>query len=584
MTDTSLVFNLIAKDRASAQLHGVTSKMVAMGAAVGTIAANVAMKVGGMAVDAIKSGLATASAMQQANIGFATLMHSASGAKDFVGKLAKFAAATPFNFPGLVDSARQLMGVGVASKQVIPILTDFGDTAGALGIQQDAFQRIMMATSQALSAGKFQAGDLNQIMMNGMPVWSILAKGMHKTVPELRDLASHGKLLAKDVMPALQAQMHKDYGGAMAKQSQTLGGLWSTLQDTMNLGMANVLTPLVPLLGKVLPAATDALAAGFTWLTGVITRYGPVVISTGAALFKAYGPTVLAVLNKFKDAVSTAFGVTKNMFNFIMGNLSWILPLAGGVTAIAAAWKTYQVAMGIARTAAAAYIAVQSALNFVMAMNPIGLVVLAIVGLAAAFVIAYKRSETFRTVVGTGLGILRGVVAAVVRAILGYYGAMLDAAVWAFGWIPGIGPKLHQAQAEFRTFAAGVNASLAGIHDKTITINVRQGTNTVLTAKGAAGTLFPYPGKARGGPVVRGMAYRVGEEGEETFVPGENGTIVPNGGAAPAMAGTGALASMGGRMVLEVRSGGSALDQVLLEVLRRAVRVSGGNVQTVIGS
>jgi tape measure domain-containing protein len=82
----------------------------------------------------------------------------------------------------------------------------------------------MLATSQAISAGKFQAGDLNQIMTNGLPVWTILSKAMHKSVPELRDLASHGKLLAKDVLPALQSQMHKDYGGAMAKQSQTLNG------------------------------------------------------------------------------------------------------------------------------------------------------------------------------------------------------------------------------------------------------------------------------------------------------------------------------------------------------------------------
>lgn len=39
-------------------------------------------------------------------------------------------------------------------------------------------------------------------------------------------------------------------------------------------------------------------------------------------------------------------------------------------------------------------------------------------------------------------------------------------------------------------------------------------------------------GRASGGPVHKGRAYRVGEDGEETFVPNTNGTIVPNGGDA----------------------------------------------------
>lgn len=41
---------------------------------------------------------------------------------------------------------------------------------------------------------------------------------------------------------------------------------------------------------------------------------------------------------------------------------------------------------------------------------------------------------------------------------------------------------------------------------------------------------FKLPGKAIGGPVSGGQAYVVGEKGPEVFVPGSNGTIIPNGG------------------------------------------------------
>jgi tape measure domain-containing protein len=177
--------------------------------------------------------------MQQAQLGFATLLGSERRWRLHEVAVG-FAASTPFEIPGLVESSRTLIGVGVsAGKDVKADAADFGDAASAVGIQQDASSASCSPRRRPSRAGKFQAGDLNQIMTNGLPVWTILSKAMHKSVPELRDLASHGKLLAKDVLPALQSQMHKDYGGAMAEAVPDPQRLWSTFQDTIHLGMAN---------------------------------------------------------------------------------------------------------------------------------------------------------------------------------------------------------------------------------------------------------------------------------------------------------------------------------------------------------
>jgi hypothetical protein len=100
-------------------------------------------------------GLETASSLQQAEIGFKhddRLRGEGEGSSS--AQLASFAASTPFEMPGLVDAARTLMGVGVSAKQVIPTLTAYGDAAGALGIQQDAFQRIMIAVRSPCPPGR----------------------------------------------------------------------------------------------------------------------------------------------------------------------------------------------------------------------------------------------------------------------------------------------------------------------------------------------------------------------------------------------------------------------------------------------
>jgi tape measure domain-containing protein len=210
--------------------------------------------------------------------------------------------------PGLVDAARTLMGVGVSAKQVIPTLTAYGDAAGALGIQQDAFQRIMIAVSQSISAGKIKLGDMNQLANNGLPIWKLMSEAMHKPVPELQAMISHGKLLSADVLPKLQAQMEKDYGGSMAKQSQTLGGLWSTMMDTFRLGMANALMPLVPILQAILPGAMAALGNAFKGLADGIRAGIGFFQQIGPSLHKAFGdPKTASDVNTLRATVTNAF-------------------------------------------------------------------------------------------------------------------------------------------------------------------------------------------------------------------------------------------------------------------------------------
>jgi hypothetical protein len=127
------------------------------------------------------------------------------------------------------------------------------------------------------------AGDLLQMTEAGLPVWKLLSEALGKPVSEIRKLSEQGKLMTADVLPKLEAQMHKDYGGAMAKQSQTLSGLWSTLMDTFHQGLGDALLPMEPMLRKVIPTATrvmgeafkglgEATAAFFDGISGHVTR------------------------------------------------------------------------------------------------------------------------------------------------------------------------------------------------------------------------------------------------------------------------------------------------------------------------
>mgnify|MGYP000670917691 CR=1 FL=1 len=522
MADRRLVYDIIANDRASRTTERVGRSVEGLGAKLGKFGkfaaagvAGAAVAVGALGVAAVKTGLETAASMQQAKIGFETLLGSAQKSEKFVSDLSKFAANTPFEFPGLVDSSRTLLGVGVAAKDVVPMLTDFGDAAGALAINQDAFQRIMLATSQSIAAGKFQVGDLNQLMNNGLPVWTLLSKAMGKTVPELRSLASHGKLLAKDVLPALQGQMHKDYGGAMAKQSKTLSGMWSTLQDTLSQGLAAAIEPLIPALQVALPKAIAwtgkgllMLSHGVQWAVDKVSQFRG-WIHRIAPSFKPAGDAVKVYVAYVKDMGAWL----KTMFAFVMPAFRKSIDLvksafhSGGGEA-----SQFGAVMKVVGLAAKAIIAV---------------LVVAVAIFAVTWATAFKTSSLVVSKV------LWPALKALAVFALNQFGLILDAAAWAFGWVPGMGPKLRDAQKKFHKFADGIIADMNRIPNEkriTVTVNGKKIGYSEKTGRSYINNKFIPDGRAAGGPVTARTPYLVGERGPELFLPRQSGTIVPNGG------------------------------------------------------
>ncbi|QOP65076.1 tail length tape measure protein [Arthrobacter phage Adumb2043] len=239
----------------------------------------------------IKSGLETAAFMENATISFETLLGSKGAAKKMIADVSKFAASTPFEMPGLTDNVRALLGSGAAAKSVLPTMTALGDTNAALGGNQERLNSVVRAWTQMMGKGKVSAEEMLQITEAGIPIWAIASRAMGKPVGELQKMASEGKLLSSDVLPLLETQMNKDYGGSMAKQAKTLSGVWSTVKDTVNMAMAQALQPLVPILTTILPPAADALAKGIGWVSDAISGLSSLIVGgdfTGA-LTRAFG-------------------------------------------------------------------------------------------------------------------------------------------------------------------------------------------------------------------------------------------------------------------------------------------------------
>lgn len=116
-----------------------------------------------------------------------------------------------------------------------------------------------------------------------------------------------------------------------------------------------------------------------------------------AALGAAIEPVTTAWTNMKATAlqwlVDTGLPALQTGWQWIKDNLPAIGVIVGGLTA---AWLAFGGAQTILNAVQTAGIAIQTALNVVMNANPIGLIILAITALVAAFMILWNNCEGFR--------------------------------------------------------------------------------------------------------------------------------------------------------------------------------------------
>jgi tape measure domain-containing protein len=450
----------------SPALAGVGDEFGAFaGAAMGPLGA-VTAGVGLLAGQAVNMGVRTAASMEQAQIGFETLLGSADKAGTFLRDLQTFAAQTPFELPGLIESSRTLLGVGLSADQTKAALLAFGNASSAVGVGQENFQRVMIALSQSIGTGRFQTEELNQVTENGIPIWTILSRAMGKPVPELRNLAQHGKLLTSTTLPLLEKQMNKDYGGAMERQSKSLSGVWSTFMDTLNIGMANVMRPLIPLMTTGLTTATNVLSAALGAIPRAFSNAGGGASIFGRAIAAVTGwvkadlvPAMQAMYARVFPAVMRAWQSIAAAFSDhqdviqavgqVFQALGWVLTrIVIPAVGLLATFLLGQLAPNV-RVILAVVGAVATVVRAVITGVP------QIVGaIAGGFSTAYNAvtgfvTGTVRAVTGwtsSAYGAVAGWVTGVVRAVSGLGAAVYNAISGAFrgaaSWLVNIGATI----------------------------------------------------------------------------------------------------------------------------------------------
>jgi phage-related protein len=201
--------------------------------------------------------------------------------------------------------------------------------------------------------------------------------------------------------------------------------------------LASALQPIAGSSGPLLllVQGLTLLAKGFTWVVQTVPGMSSALsmLAGSYAVVRALtlGSTVATVL---MGAATTAAGMVMGVYRTAV-----LLPLIIAV----ARYRAALIAQSVATRGAAL---AQGALNIAMRMNPIGLIITALVAVAAGFVMAYRKIAWFRNGVNAVwtwlktnwplvLSILTGPIGAAVIYIVRHWDQIKTAASSVVGWV-----------------------------------------------------------------------------------------------------------------------------------------------------
>ena len=281
-------------------------------------------------------------------------------AEELLNTLKETAKTTPYETSQLVKATQTMMSFGISADNAKKYLNQIGDIS--MG-NSEKLAGLTLAFSQVQSAGRLTGQDLLQMINQGFNPLNIISKETGESMSSLKERMAEGGVSAEEVAHAFEIATSKGglfYKG-MEKGAQTTEGKISTLKDSFKEATGSLTTALLPALTSIVEALTKVA----DWFNNLSDEGKKTILIIGG----------------------------------IVASIGPLIKIGLGIAKIVSAFKTFVTVIKSLQLVTKLMTIAQTALNVVMAMNPIMLIIIAIVALIATIVLLYKKCEWFRNLV-----------------------------------------------------------------------------------------------------------------------------------------------------------------------------------------
>ncbi|MCK9569088.1 tape measure protein, partial [Candidatus Pacearchaeota archaeon] len=342
----------LAQSAQASDLAGI--KLTALGYSLSQIGSTLRGLGGGLGSEM----LGAAKDFEKTSISLRALVGDTEKADKLLRDMTSFAAKTPFEMPTLLGATKMLMQYGTKVEDVLPILKSIGDVTG--GVDAQKVMQMSYAFGQMSSSGRLMGQDLLQMINAGFNPLGEIAKKTGKSVAELKKEMESGRITVNMVKEAFaQASGRLDL---MTKQSKSLEGLQSTLNDNVGIFKRKLGDELVPTMkafvdwqGRMTSSfdglgasskaaiaytagAVEVLGIGTEKLSSVAMTLAALKLSGMGAMMWSVVPATIAAgaaTVTWLNSIHSVVGVTKMMTGSAIATaVTWRVGVYGAIVAV----------------------------------------------------------------------------------------------------------------------------------------------------------------------------------------------------------------------------------------------------------
>lgn len=325
--------------------------------------------------DLLSTGVNFHAFKQQSESAFTTFLGDAEKAKKYMDNMYDFALTTPFAYPELLKSSRNLIAFGIQAEHTFPIMKAIGDTVAAIGGDNQELMGLAEVFGAIQVSGKISMMEVNRLGLYGVNAIDMLAKQSGVTADEMKKQISKGAVGAGTAITTLVEGMDKQFGDSMKGVKATIVGSFDSMKSAWRNAGTKIVEPFIKPLTNLIQNITNTFKQ-------LPTLIGPAV--------QAFSPLIDMLNNAFEAGKFEPFF---KVMSIGLQTISWLLSGVGMaaiwlaeviaeywpiITAFLVAWGMTYLPM----VASAAYKAAIALMNvaraWLAALGPIGLVALAI--------------------------------------------------------------------------------------------------------------------------------------------------------------------------------------------------------------
>ncbi len=347
---------------------------------------------------------------EQTKVKFEVLLGSVEKGMSMFNELNEFANFTPFRNEAIVKSAETMLSYGIAQEKIMPNMKMLGDIS--MGNEQ-RLKSLTLAFSQTMTTGRLMGQDLLQMVNQGFNPLKIISEQTGLSMLFLKKQMERGAISAAMVEEAFRVSTEAGgrYYNMTEKMAQSAGGKWSTFMGKLQFAIATIgekfalwISPMIDIgiamVDNIIPFGRSILD-----IIGYVRQATPLLVILGS--------------------VGLALGV-----NYAIANASFL--------AFTVQFYAYSAASWLAAAATGGLSTAVGILNFVMAMNPISLIIIGIGFLVGAIVLLWNKVDWLRGGIMGIWEVMKGFGTAIKEYVISRFFELINGitgvakALWAF--------------------------------------------------------------------------------------------------------------------------------------------------------